>query len=78
MFYSKNLPGWERGARLIGAALMGFCAAWYAGTPAGWAFGILGVVSATTAVIGFCPMCAMGSRKLSIRKSRQGGMLNGQ
>jgi len=78
MFYRKNLPSWERGARLIGATLMGLCAARYAGTPAGLAFGILGVVSVTTAVIGFCPICAMGSRKLNIRKSRQGGMLNGQ
>jgi hypothetical protein len=77
MFYRKNLPGWERGARLIGAALMGLCAAWYVSTPAGWALGILGVVSATTEVIGYCPMCAPGSRRLSIRKSRQGGMLWG-
>jgi hypothetical protein len=68
MFYRKNLPRWERSARFIGAALMGLCAAWYAGTPAGWAIGILGVVSAATSLIGFCPMCAVAGRKLSTRQ----------
>jgi hypothetical protein len=68
MFYKKNLPVWERVARLAGAAAMFLCAARYAGTPAGWALGIVGAVFATTALIGFCPMCAIGGRKLTARQ----------
>lgn len=68
MFYRKNLPVWERGVRLGGAVLMGVCAAWYVGTAAGWAFGFLGLIAAATAMIGFCPMCAMAGRKRSVRR----------
>jgi hypothetical protein len=57
MFYKKNFPAWEGVARIAGAALMFLCAVRYAGTPAGWAFGILGAVFAATALIGFFVPC---------------------
>jgi len=68
MFYKKNLPFWERVARFGGAVMMGLCAAWYGAAPAGWAFGILSVLSAATALIGFCPMCAIAGRRLRTRQ----------
>ncbi len=64
MFYRKNLPLWERGVRLAGAALMGLCAIQFAGTPVGWAFGIMGALFAVTSIAGFCPLCAIAGRKL--------------
>ena len=68
MFYKKNLPVWERIARLVAAALLGLCALNYSGTPAAWVFGILGLVLGATSVVGFCPMCAMAGRKLRMNQ----------
>jgi len=68
MFYKKNPPFWERLARLVGAVLLGLCAVRLGATPAGLAFGIFGVVAAVTALIGFCPMCAIAGRRLRARQ----------
>ena len=63
MWYVKNLPAWERGLRLLAAALMGSCA-WHFGlNPVGVVFGIAAVGGALTAVVGYCPMCAMAGRR---------------
>ena len=64
MWYVKNLPVWERGLRLLAALLMTSCAWHYGFNPVGIAFGIAGAVGALTAVVGFCPMCAMAGRRL--------------
>ena len=72
MFYRKNLPVWERVARFAGAAVMFLCAIRYAGTPAGWAFGIFGALSAATALVGLCPLCAIAGRKLTKRRKYSG------
>ena len=66
MVYSKNLPVWERGVRLAGAAVMGLCALQFGGTPPGWAFGIMGAALAVTSISGFCPACAVAGRKLKV------------
>jgi len=63
MWYVKNLPAWERGLRLLAAALMGTCAWHYGLNPVGVVFGIAAVVGALTAVVGYCPMCAMAGRR---------------
>ena len=65
MFYRKNLPVWERGVRLAGAAVMGLCALAFAGTPIGWVFGIMAAGFAATSIAGFCPLCAAAGRKLN-------------
>jgi hypothetical protein len=67
MFYKRNLPFWERVARFVGATLLGLCALRFGATPAGLAFGIFGVMAAVTALIGFCPMCAIAGRRLRAR-----------
>jgi hypothetical protein len=63
MFYTKNLPLWERGVRFLGALLMGACAYRFWGSPIGVIFVIAAVVTAATAVVGFCPMCSMAGRR---------------
>ena len=65
MFYLKrNVPGFERAARVIlGVAAAGLAVA-YAQTPLGMWIGIAGGLTfAVTGLIGFCPMCAMVGRK---------------
>lgn len=64
MLYRKNLPTWERGVRLLGAAAMAACAWHFRAGPALYIFGIGAAVAALTAVVGFCPMCAVAGRKL--------------
>ncbi|KKW94190.1 YgaP family membrane protein [Sphingobium chungbukense] len=73
MFYAKNLPVWERLVRLAAAGVMGSCAAHFWGTPVGYTWAAAGVVMAATAVVGFCPMCAMAGRKIAAtqRKKRE-------
>ena len=66
MFYTKNLPTWERTLR----AIMGILSLVYVGMNWGVSglavgMGIMGAVLAMTGIIGFCPMCAMVGRKLS-------------
>lgn len=66
MLYAKNLPAWERIARVA----MGIVSLVYAGMNWGASslavgLGILGAILAMTGMIGFCPMCAMAGRKLN-------------
>jgi hypothetical protein len=67
MFYAKNLPVWERVVRLVAAAAMGFCAAHFWGTPAGFTWGPGGAIMALTSVVGFCPMCALAGRRIAAK-----------
>jgi len=67
MFYSKNLPTWERVVRLLAAAAMGLCAARFWGTPVGYVWAAVGVIMALTSVIGFCPMCAFAGRRIAAK-----------
>ena len=64
MFYKKNVPAWERIARIIaGAAAVGASFHFLSGTMA-----IVAALSAVgislTGVVGFCPMCAMVGRRI--------------
>lgn len=65
MFYLKrNLTGFERIARLALALCLAFIA--HACVPIGWlemsAYGVAASI-ACTAIVGFCPACAMAGRK---------------
>lgn len=65
MFYRKNLPGWERAARVLGGAAMVACGfLGLPGMPIGYLIAGAGVVTVMTGFFGFCPMCAMAGRRL--------------
>lgn len=65
MFYTKNLPGWERVLRvLMGMAGLGLALASWGTSTLGVGLGVAGAMLAMTGLIGFCPMCAMVGRKL--------------
>ncbi len=66
MFYTKNVPGWERALRVMMAAGLGAYA--YAGGVSHGlqlALWIVAAMMLMTGFIGFCPMCAMVGRKLA-------------
>ncbi len=67
MFYWKNLPVWERLLRFLVAMASGYCSFHFSGTPVGWAFGAFAGITVLTALIGFCPMCALAGRRLDAR-----------
>jgi hypothetical protein len=67
MFYSKNLPTWERWVRVLAAVAMGSCAAHYWGTPFGYVWAASGIIMALTSVVGFCPMCALAGRRIAAK-----------
>lgn len=63
MFYSKNVPAWERMLRAaMGAIALGF-ALYSWGSPIALVAGLTGATLALTGLIGFCPMCALAGRK---------------
>ncbi|RUP24756.1 MAG: DUF2892 domain-containing protein [Curvibacter sp.] len=65
MFYSKNVPAWERAVRIVmGLMALGFAAmSW--GSPLAMGAGIMGAMLSMTGLVGFCPMCALVGRKLN-------------
>lgn len=66
MFYSKNVPGWERVLRIVmGAMMLVASIAWFGPTTIGWALGIMGAMAAMSGLVGFCPACAMVGRRLN-------------
>lgn len=65
MFYTKNLPTWERIARVVaGAAVAAAGLLAHSGTLAGVGLAASGILVGMTGFFGFCPMCAMVGRKL--------------
>ncbi len=63
MFYAKTLPIWERAVRLVCAIVMALCSWQYGPSPLGVVFGVSAAVTALTAAVGFCPMCALAGRR---------------
>lgn len=64
MFWIKNIPGWERGLRL--ASGTGLIAAGVLTAPLAWKTGLIlgGGIAILTALVGFCPACALVGRRL--------------
>jgi Protein of unknown function (DUF2892) len=64
MLFVKNLPNWERVARVAGGAVAVWASLTYLPMP--WSY--VGVAAAVGGVLsglmGFCPACAMVGRKL--------------
>jgi hypothetical protein len=66
MFYSKNVPAWERIARVGAGIIMLSCGVVWMNrsAPLAYLFIASGVLSALTGFVGFCPMCALAGRRL--------------
>lgn len=66
MFYTKNLPTWERMLRVImGIMSLAYAGMNWDGSSLAVGMGIMGAILAMTGMIGFCPLCAMVGRKLN-------------
>jgi hypothetical protein len=66
-FYVKNVPGWERAARVLaGVGAAGYAVFSLPG-PLGWLVAAAAVGIAMSGLVGFCPMCAMFGRRLGPR-----------
>ncbi|MEQ1814445.1 MAG: DUF2892 domain-containing protein [Candidatus Nitrotoga sp.] len=65
MFYTKNVPNWERVLRIIlGLMGLGYAVMNWGVSGLAVGLGIMGAMLAMTGLFGFCPMCAMVGRKL--------------
>lgn len=65
MFYEKNIPTAERVVRfVVGMAAVIGGIVYFGSAPMGWALGLMGAMAAMSAMIGFCPACAMAGRRL--------------
>jgi len=74
MFYPKNLPVWERVARVVvGLSVLAWGLVGLRGLPLGTLIALLGLVALGTGFVGFCPMCALVGRKTLVRSSKKGG-----
>jgi hypothetical protein len=61
-FYAKNVPAWERIARVaVSAAVVAYALT----LPGAWSWGVAAsaVAFAVTGLFGFCPACAMIGRR---------------
>ena len=69
MFYTKNVPSWERLLRVMMAAgLGGYALFGDASHGLQIVLWLAAVMMLMTGFIGFCPMCAMVGRKLAKRE----------
>jgi hypothetical protein len=65
MFYTKNVPAWERFVRIAaGVGGLAFAAINWGVSGVAVGAGLTGAVLALTGLAGFCPMCALVGRKL--------------
>ena len=70
MFYTNNLPAWERVARVVAGivmALCGFMGPGLTGTAVGLVVAAAGGMTLLSAIFGFCPACALAGRRLKTR-----------
>ena len=64
MFFKKNLPTSERVLRVCaGLGMLGAAAALEMPQWAVWLLALSGATSVLTALVGFCPACAMAGRR---------------
>lgn len=65
MFYSKNVPNWERVMRImLGAVCIGFGIMNWGVSSLAVAVFLTGATLALTGLFGFCPACALIGRKI--------------
>jgi Protein of unknown function (DUF2892) len=65
MFYTKNLPLWERVLRVVaGLAMLACGLIGLKGLAVGYLVAVSGMITLLTGFVGFCPMCALYGRKL--------------
>ena len=65
MSFKRNIPGWERALRAaLGIGLLALVWMVPLTSLVGWAVGLGGGVMALSAVMGFCPACALAGRRL--------------
>ncbi|WIT12792.1 DUF2892 domain-containing protein [Paucibacter sediminis] len=64
-FIKRNLPHWERALRILMGLLMGGAVfmGWFGAGPLSWMAGAAAATLASTALVGFCPACAMLGRR---------------
>lgn len=66
MWYRRNVPNWERIARVVAAAAMIGCGLIaLPGLAIGYLIAAAGAFTAFTGFVGFCPACAMVGRGLA-------------
>ncbi len=65
MIYVKNLPVWERIARLVAAVAVATYGVVDVGGRWGWVAVAVAAGLALTGVFGFCPACALAGRRLA-------------
>ena len=76
MFYTKNLPAWERVTRGVAGIVMALCGLigpGLAGTAVGLVVAAAGGMTLLTGFFGFCPACAMVGRRLKTQAARTDG-----
>lgn len=64
-FFVKNVPGWERGIRIVVALAIIFLSTIFLSSPWNWIVALSGAGFGLTGVIGFCPACALVGRRLA-------------
>ncbi|AZP11939.1 YgaP family membrane protein [Undibacterium parvum] len=65
MLYAKNLPAWERLARIIASALAVAASFYFFSGNTALLLAASAVGFALTGLVGFCPMCAMAGRRIT-------------
>ena len=76
MFYTNNLPAWERVARVVAGIVMALCglmAPGLTGTAVGLVVAAAGGMTLLTGFFGFCPACALAGRRLRTQAARTDG-----
>jgi len=62
--FNRNIGSKERGARVVGGALMILCGLFGLGaSAAGWVVACVGAVGVVTGLVQYCPACALAGRK---------------
>ena len=69
MFYSKNVPTWERIVRVVmGAIGLVYAVMNWGVSGLAVGLGVMGAMLAISGLVGFCPMCALLGRKLKSKE----------
>jgi len=64
IYFKRNLPSWERAIRLLSGLVLAGLAVLFSTSPLMMWIGMAAGLSLVgTAIVGFCPMCAMVGRK---------------